>query len=376
MVKKEMGEEAVILRTRSILSQEDHLEKPARKIEITAAIDYDAPVFSSSHQNQSDIDPDHNKWRHMETELKEIKDLLFSAEAGKVLMPEIYFNQTLRTRYNNLSAFGLNGDIIRDLMKESHTDIQKNEGSKSDQLKKDLLKVISKIDINDSNKNTENRICSFIGPTGVGKTTTLAKLAAIKAVKQGKKTALITLDTFRMAAVSQLKTYAGIMGIPLEVALSGADIRTALQKHQDCDLILIDTAGRSPNNNQDIIELGRIFRNQENIHHYLVLSAVTGYRDLLQADKIFKVLPFKSYIFTKLDETQDTSSMINFLISQQHPVSYFTMGQQVPEDIEMPSKRRLAGLILSRAKGRAVHFGGKENKYGSGNWPQVYSGRE
>lgn len=367
IVKKDMGSEAVILRTRTLPASGEGGKKPIQKIEVTAAVDYDAPV--SGHQNQNHFDPDSvlNKWQQMEIELKEIKEALLSADAGAILMPEVYFNKELKTRYINFKTFGLKSGIIRELMNECHEEGQKGKRSTSKLLQDSLSRVVSRININGNNKNNSGRkIASFIGPTGVGKTTTLAKLAAINAIKQGKKAALITLDTFRIAAVAQLQTYARIMGIPLEVAVSSVDLQKAIRKHSHCDFILIDTAGRSPNKDQDITELSNLFRIPEEIHHYLVLSATTQYQNLLNVDKRFGALPYKSYIFTKLDEIQDASSMINFLITQQKPVSYFTCGQQVPDDIEVASRRKLASLILSSMKKEAENRVNEVNKYGSG----------
>ncbi|MBW1765906.1 MAG: flagellar biosynthesis protein FlhF [Deltaproteobacteria bacterium] len=367
VVKKEMGPEAVILRTRTLHSSGEGGKRSVQKIEVTAAVDYEAPVYG--YQNQKHLDPDSvlKKWQHMEMELKEIKETLLSADASAILMPEIYFNKELRTRYTNFKTFGLRSDIIRELMNECYEKGQKGVTSASKLLQDSLSRVVSRINVNGNNKTTRGRkIVSFIGPTGVGKTTTLAKLAAINAIKQGKKAALITLDTFRIAAVAQLQTYARIMGIPLEVVVNSTDLQKAIHKHRHCDFILIDTAGRSPNKDQDITELRNFFRISEEIHHYLVLSATTRYQNLLNADKRFGVLPYKSYIFTKLDEIQDASSMVNFLITRQKPVSYFTFGQQVPDDIEVASRKKLAALILSGMKKKTENPINEVNRYGSG----------
>ena len=351
MVKKEMGSEAIILRTRTLDSPGPYSGRSGQRIEVTAAVDYEVPDITTSTENQLNSLSVMKKWQQMEMELKEIKEAIFSADAGSILMPEFYFNRELKTRYINYKTFGLRADIIRRLMNESHGKEEIRERSATHLLQDSLSKVLRKINIDgNSEKNGARKIYSFIGPTGVGKTTTLAKLAALSAITRGEKAALITVDTFRIAAVAQLQTYARIMGIPLEVAMSSADLQKAIRKHSDCAFILIDTAGKSPNNDQDIIELKNLFGIPEEIHHYLVLSATTRYRDLLQVDKRFGALPFKSYIFTKLDETQDASSMINFLISRQKPVSYFTNGQQVPENIEVASRKRLAEYILAKMR--------------------------
>ncbi|MBW2609909.1 MAG: flagellar biosynthesis protein FlhF [Deltaproteobacteria bacterium] len=355
MVKRDMGPEAVILKTRTILEDSG---RSNQKIEVTAAVDYDAPVVISN-----DTNPAHEGWRQrLERELGEIKEALLCADAGRTMTPEIYYNQELKSRYMNFKTFGLRSEIIRGLMNEGN---ENTEVASSHQLKESLSKVLSRINIKGDGRDNEGRkIYSFIGPTGVGKTTTLAKLAAINAMQQGKKAALITLDTFRIAAVAQLQTYAGIMGIPLDVAASSDDLQKAIQKHSDCDRIFIDTAGRSPNRDQDINELRDLLNVPEKIHLYLVLSATTQYKNLINAEKRFGALPYQSYIFTKLDETQDASTMINFLISRQKPVTYFTTGQHVPEDIEIASRKKLASLLLAGIREMPNNSMNKENNNG------------
>ena len=348
MVKKEMGPEAVILRTRSLASPDQNRGKGGKRIEVTAAVDYEPISESASSPDGITLDALLGRWRNMEMELKELKEAILSVGAGQILNPEVYFNEPIRERFMNYRSFGLSSEIIRQLMIHGYEGGRKSEGPAPGMLREALASVLARISTGGEKKEQAGRrILSFIGPTGVGKTTTLAKLAALNAVKQGKKTALITLDTFRVAAVAQLESYARIMGIPLEVVVSRPDLQKAIGRHSGCDLILIDTAGRSPNHEEAISELRDILNIPEEIHGYLVLSATEQYKNLLHADRNFGALPFKSYIFTKLDETQDASSMINFLISRDKPVSYFTAGQQVPEDIEVASKKRLASLLLA-----------------------------
>jgi flagellar biosynthesis protein FlhF len=240
------------------------------------------------------------------------------------LKQEIYHNRDLRTRYLNFKGFGLRPEIICELMKGADRREGGEKVSTAGLLQDSLAEVLRRIGTRgESGDGGRRRIVSFIGPTGVGKTTTLAKMAALSAVRQGRKTALITVDTFRVAAVAQLESYARIMGIPLEVAVNRGDLLKAIHKWSACDFILIDTAGSSPNHAEALRELKNVLSIPEEIHSYLVLSATTRYEDLLHADRQFGSLPFASYIFTKLDETEDASSMINFLVSRKRPVSYF-----------------------------------------------------
>ncbi len=343
MVKRDMGSEAIIIRTRTIPSSNEDPGRSRPKIEVTAAVDYETPAVTPG-----DPTPPRNGLHQLEMELKEIKNALLCADAGSILKPEFFFNLDFRDRYTNFKTFGLKPEIIRELMHEKCTANKDTQKVSSRLLQESLLQVLSKIKIDrNGGHDRDKKIYSFIGPTGVGKTTTLAKLAALSSVQQGVKTALITLDTFRIAATAQLQTYARIMGVPLEVAVNSKDLEKAVNKHGDCDRIFIDTAGRSPANGKDIAELKNLFRIKKDIHPFLVLGANTEYQSLIKAEKSFGVIPYQSYIFTKLDETQDISTMINFLISRRRPVSFFTTGQQVPEDIEFASRKKLASLLLA-----------------------------
>lgn len=367
MVKKEMGSDAVILRTRTLGLAGGGGEREKKRIEVTAAVDYDAMASSRQDRKPPESDQALKRWQNVEMELKVIKEALLSAEAGVVLMPETYYNRVLRGHYANYKNFGLRPDVIRELMNESHEpDKERKNLSPIRLLQDSLAKVLTRIKTNGHENHAGRRkIYSFIGPTGVGKTTTLAKLAAISAVNQGKKVALITVDTFRVAAVAQLQAYARLMDVPLKVAVSSAELRKAIDIHKDRDFIFIDSAGGSPTKSQNIIQLKELFRIPEEIHHYLVLSSTTRYQNLLLADKTFEALPFKSYIFTKLDETEDVSSVLNFLISREKPVSYLTTGQQVPDDIEAASKKKVASLILAGMRERAEHRMNEVKAYGS-----------
>jgi flagellar biosynthesis protein FlhF len=346
MVKKEMGDDAVILRTRSVSYSGGDAEKPGQGIEVTAAVDYDAP--GSKQHSVKDVN---EEIRELNRELKEIKEAILFSDATDVLTPEFYFDRDIREKYNYLKTLGINRNLIGKIMSENKPQTPVNIQNKSHLLQESLLKVITKIKI-DMERDTEKgqKIYSFIGPTGVGKTTTLAKLAAQSAINKGLKTAMITLDTFRIAAAAQLEAYARIMGLPMEVAVNSKELNKAIKKYSDYDRIYIDTAGRSPNSDQGNKDILNLFKDNVNVHGYLVLSATTHFKNMITTSERFENLPFHSYIFSKLDETEDLSSMINFLILKEKPVSYFTTGQQVPEDIEIASKKKMASLLLSGIK--------------------------
>jgi flagellar biosynthesis protein FlhF len=190
------------------------------------------------------------------------------------------------------------------------------------------------------------KIVAFFGPTGVGKTTTIAKLAANFAIQGGYQVALVTADTYRISAVEQLKTYSDIMGIPVHVVYDAYELKNVLDNNPSKQLILIDTAGRSPHNNNQLDELKDLLQVDDTIEKYLVLSATTKYKDALDIVKKFSVCSPHKVIFTKIDETRNIGTIVNLLYQSPISLSYVTTGQNVPDDIELVNPNKLTQLIL------------------------------
>jgi flagellar biosynthesis protein FlhF len=189
------------------------------------------------------------------------------------------------------------------------------------------------------------KVVALIGPTGVGKTTTIAKLAADFALLQGKRVALLTVDTYRIAAVEQLKTYSEIIGLPIGVAYGHAEVPAIISRYADYDLVLIDTAGRSQQHNLQIGELKSLLDTVDCESH-LVLAAPTKEADMLDAARRFSAARVDRLIFSKLDETASYGTLLNVADKTGTPVSYVTTGQKVPEDLEAAESSKLAGLIF------------------------------
>ncbi len=196
-------------------------------------------------------------------------------------------------------------------------------------------------------KKGSPRIIALVGPTGVGKTTTTAKLAAMYALNRGHKVALITMDIFRVGAVEQLKTYSRIMGVPLEVASTPKELEKAVEKHAECDLILIDTAGRSHKDKDKLDEMKNYLENKIPMEVYLCLSATTKDRELEEILSRFKIFQVSKVVFTKIDESESFGNMVNLLMKSNLQLAYFSTGQRVPEDIEIATPARLAEMIYS-----------------------------
>ena len=176
----------------------------------------------------------------------------------------------------------------------------------------------------------------FIGPTGVGKTTTIAKLASYYIVDEKKKVAMITSDTYRIAAAEQLRTYAGILEAPFRVVYSPEEIQQCLRIFADCDYIFVDTSGHSYQNEEQKQNMAQIVHSVDGEAEkevYLVLSATTKYRDLLKITDAYSEITDYKLIFTKLDETDAIGNLLNVKLHTGKTLSYITCGQNVPDDL-------------------------------------------
>ena len=197
-------------------------------------------------------------------------------------------------------------------------------------------------------QNTEKKFIFFIGPTGVGKTTTIAKIASNLKLKENAKVALITSDTYRIAAVEQLRTYASILGIPLSVVYTKEELEEEKEKYIDYDVVLIDTAGRSHRNEeqkQDLLELINAVE-EEKRDIFLVLSAATKYKDLIRITDSYRNINDCGIIFTKLDETTCIGNILNTKLMTNAPLSYTTWVQNVPDDFGYMDAQSIAKKLL------------------------------
>lgn len=196
------------------------------------------------------------------------------------------------------------------------------------------------------------KVIAFVGPTGVGKTTTIAKLAARFSLMEQKRVAMVTADTYRIAATEQLKTYGRIMGIPVEVADSAEDMIAILNKYKNMDVVLVDTAGRSPSSDEQLKELKNFIAKSQPDEIHLVLSATTKYFDMIRIIERFgTAVPINRMIFTKLDETRFYGAFINLMNNFQIPLAYYSAGQNVPDDLEVPEVRSLSEKITKSLLG-------------------------
>ena len=199
----------------------------------------------------------------------------------------------------------------------------------------------------------QQRRIALCGSTGVGKTTNLAKLAAHFAVRERARAALITTDTYRVAAVDQLRVYANIIGLPLRVANDPREALTALKEFHDHDLILVDTAGGSHFNLEQINELKTMLTGLQPDETYLVLSAATPLEDMRNAINNFRCLNPTALVFTKIDETRQYGALFSATLEAGLPIAYLSTGQNVPEDLAPATPAHIVHLLMEGKLPRA-----------------------
>ena len=215
---------------------------------------------------------------------------------------------------------------------------------------KKTIKIIMKEYIGPPNPIFQNenhqKAIIFVGPTGVGKTTTLAKLAAKLSIGSTKSVGLITSDTYRIAAVEQLRTYSEILGLPLKVIYEPGEINDALQSLKDKDVILIDTAGRNHKLEEQLEETKILISNVPNPEILIVISATTSYKDIRSIIQSYGFIKDFKLIFTKLDESTTVGNILNTKVFTGKDLAYFTTGQIVPDDIEIASPEKIVNIIV------------------------------
>lgn len=260
------------------------------------------------------------------------------------------FKSFVKILYNELLEHEVNEIYINQIMED--LDKASRSSNSIDYLISSIYqKMILKLgqpNVIEVKENTP-KVVFFIGPTGVGKTTTIAKIASKFKLEQKKKVALLTADTYRIAAAEQLRTYANILDTPLSIVYSPEELNAGIDKYQDYDLILVDTAGFSHKNQEQKADMKALLERINPEYEkevYLVLSATTKYKDLKDIVDIYRNFTKFSVIFTKLDETTSFGNLYNIRLYANAPLSYITTGQNVPDDIEILDTQKMVKQLL------------------------------
>ncbi|NLZ93486.1 MAG: flagellar biosynthesis protein FlhF [Firmicutes bacterium] len=336
-IKRELGPEAIIIQSRKVRKKGLIGFFTPPKVEITAAVD-----LASSHSKQDEFGAAAEmRWQNELGELKQMVQQMFALQQKQTLVDQgPYFPY-----WQHLVMQGVEEKLAQTMLAEIENEYGNGETLKDEVMKLLLQKKIQQKLLTEK-LPASARILVFTGPTGVGKTTTLAKLAAHLALYQKKKVGMITIDTYRIGAVEQLRTYADITGMPIEVAMTPKDMTRALKSLADQDIILVDTAGRSAKNSLQVMELSSFLAQLPQAEIFLVLSATTKTSDLYLIVDKFRQTGYNRLIFTKLDETSNYGAILNAISFTGSPAAYLTTGQSVPDDIEEADAEKIAELIL------------------------------
>jgi flagellar biosynthesis protein FlhF len=336
-IRLELGKEAVIISSRTVRRGGVKGFFLPKMLEVTAAAEDVVDEQKTAEEGQ---------W------LLEQEQLLIKQEIGEL---KKLIQQKLNTApdadapekcWDLLASLEINKELIDSLLQG--VSFSNHEAAELDAgwFRELILPKLTTMLTTENRPALPNRIMCFVGPTGVGKTTTIAKLAAHFTFFQQKKVGLITLDTYRIGAVDQLKTYGEIIGIPVEVAMTPHDLKQVVDKFREKDIVLIDTMGYPAQNKARLHELCGFLKVIKPIDNHLVLSCTTKYQDLLKIAHDYKLLKYNYLIFTKLDETDTFGAILNLVHLTNIPVAYITNGQNVPEAIEPVTPEKLARLIL------------------------------
>jgi flagellar biosynthesis protein FlhF len=350
-IKEEMGKDAMILSTRKIPRKPmDPYGKEMFEVE--------AGIKAKEGGGKRDTavkKSDEGLFESLKDDISEIRDMIAIAGFGSGIQNILcsHFESVgvlasfLRAGVSERLAISL----IERAMVALPPDLGQTERIKH--LKKNVMAhCLDRLSVKDYfNRNNSSgvpHVAAFVGPTGVGKTTTIAKLAALLSLKRKMKVGLISIDNYRIGAFEQLKAYASIMGLLCVPAFSAQDLSCALDRMKSMDVVLIDTAGHSHYDNKKIDEIFKLIKSDFGISVHLTLSVTAESINMKEAASAFSVFNPDTYVFTKIDETKRCGKILDQVNNLNLPVSLITNGQRVPEDLIVPDKQRLLRIVLGK----------------------------
>ncbi|OIU72210.1 flagellar biosynthesis protein FlhF [Rossellomorea aquimaris] len=360
-VRSELGEDAVLLNSKVTHTGGILGLFKKKMVEVVAAVDpmietEKAEMKKIRHQHTLPKSSPENTVKEkksipedsVQQELKELKNMIAAFTTAKQFEQ---YDERIRRLLTHLQEQGLKEALL--VQAASYLDDKlKLDTEKTNNVEADLLVWARQfikneiMDIPMLGISYKKKYINVIGPTGVGKTTTLAKMAAEAVIDKRMKIGFITTDTYRIAAIEQLKTYAGLLNVPVEVVYKLEDYNKAIDKYKDFDHVFIDTAGRNFREQKYVEDMRKIIDFERDMETFLVLSLTSKETDMKDIIAQFSSIDISRYIFTKLDETSSYGSMMNIIKETQRGIAYITTGQDVPEDITEVNADEIGRLLL------------------------------
>jgi flagellar biosynthesis protein FlhF len=359
-IREEHGADAVILSERTVQKGKLFGKKPMVEIVVGVGGTESAPKAEprpapkAEPKGIDEYDPTQTRLRKLEREIQEIRALVQTVHAyiangaapaptaeGETEPPVIAATLDEHPLLRPLMAAGVEPEVAQELLRRVP---RLPHNAAVDALRRTLT---ARIPIGGAlpRESRHRQVAVLVGPTGVGKTTTIAKLAAIHALDYGRKVALLSLDTYRIGAIQQLRTYAELMNLPLLTATNTDEVADALEQFAGYDLVLIDTIGRGQRDEEHLHEMRQALLPVNGVV-YLTLSATADSATLLDAAQRFRLFEPDAVILTKLDEAARVGNCVNLALRGATPFAYFTTGQRVPEDITLADAHALTCAAL------------------------------
>ena len=357
-IRAELGEDAVIINSKVVESKKFFGLIKQKHFEVLAGIDQIEMQPKSEHLPDLSFEvkrkemtpklsePQVDSSEELKKELADLKSMVKSIQRQSV---ETNYPEQIVAIIEFVKEQELSDELITEISDELFAHYKKFDGDVS---QKDLWQKVEHFlktkldDLPIGGLSYDKKFINVVGPTGVGKTTTIAKIAARSVLEKKKKIGFITTDTYRIAAIEQLKTYANLLQAPIEIVYNSNDYKNAIEKLSHLDLVFIDTAGRNYKEEKYVDDLKQMINFDEEVESFLVLSLTSKEKDMERIIEQFKDISIDKFIFTKIDETNTIGTMYNLMIKYNKGLAYYTDGQEVPEDIKEANLNNLLDLFF------------------------------
>jgi flagellar biosynthesis protein FlhF len=353
-IYQDLGKDAVILKTKPVKAPGFFGLLGRKKIEVVAASDLASQQMAASVEVEPvEKEPAESKavsgsisQEDVLKELFEMKGLIQSLAKGEPIISG--FPVQLEKWIERFREQEVDEDVIQYLLKRVKMKYEEFDQIPDEEIEQSLFEVITQLFAEGIAKETTEQpfLTTLVGPTGVGKTTTIAKLAAARVLQGRKRIGLLTADTYRIGAIEQLKTYGNILNVPLQVVASPDGLQKAISELKGCQMIFMDSAGRNYLEDEYVEDINKFLNYDAPQENFLVLSMTTRWRDMRKIIDKMKSVPIDKMILTKWDETTTYGAALNLLYHYPYPLAYLSIGQGVPQDIMAANAEYMTKLVM------------------------------